>query len=87
MGVGMGSMDISDRVVRSRKRATRKHVRLSNSFNNIYIIRRDWIDMGEKRNSYIPARPDEYYENLGQWKSWDHFLGLSGDDDAISEFE
>lgn len=48
---------------------------------------RDWIDMGEKRNSYIPARPDEYYENLGQWKSWDHFLGLSGDDDAISEFE
>lgn len=50
---------------------------------------RDWIDMGEKRNSYIPARPDEYYGELGQWKSWDHFLGLCADDDeeTTSEFE
>lgn len=37
---------------------------------------REWIDMGEKRNSYIPARPDEYYGRLGQWISWSHFLGL-----------
>lgn len=44
--------------------------------------------MGEKRNSYIPARPDEYYGGLGQWIGWDHFLGLVGDDDEIvSEFE
>ena len=26
--------------------------------------------MGEKRNSYIPSRPDEYYGRLGQWISW-----------------
>lgn len=38
-----------------------------------------WIDEGEKRNSYIPARPDEYYGKLGQWKGWDHFLGVSDD--------
>lgn len=31
--------------------------------------------MGEKRNSYIPSYPDEYYGRLGQWISWDHFLG------------
>lgn len=37
---------------------------------------REWIDMGEKRNSYIPARPDEYYGRLGKWISWSHFLGL-----------
>lgn len=36
---------------------------------------RDWIDTGEKRNSYIPACPDEYYGRLGQWISWSHFLG------------
>lgn len=35
----------------------------------------EWIDEGEKRNSYIPSRPDEYYGNLGHWKGWDHFLG------------
>lgn len=31
---------------------------------------RNWIATGEKRNAYIPARPDEYYGNLGQWISW-----------------
>ena len=36
--------------------------------------------MGEKRNSYIPARPDEYYGRLGKWISWDHFLGLNKED-------
>jgi len=41
---------------------------------------RDWIEMGEKRNAYIPARPDEYYERQGKWISWNHFLGKDGDD-------
>ncbi len=36
---------------------------------------RNWIDDGEKRNSYIPSRPDEYYGRTGKWKGWDHFLG------------
>jgi len=35
----------------------------------------DWIAMGEKRNAYIPNRPDEYYQKQGKWISWDHFLG------------
>lgn len=30
----------------------------------------DWVSMGEKRNAYIPSRPDEYYGRLGQWISW-----------------
>jgi hypothetical protein len=34
------------------------------------ISRNDWIAMGEKRNSYIPSRPEEYYGRLGQWTSW-----------------
>lgn len=34
-----------------------------------------WIRQGEKRNAYIPARPDEYYGKLGKWISWNHFLG------------
>ena len=41
-----------------------------------------WIDEGEKRNAYIPARPDEYYGRLGKWKGWDHFLGQEEDDDC-----
>lgn len=47
--------------------------------------------MGEKRNSYIPARPDEYYGALGQWRNWDHFLGFADDDESnevlVGEFE
>lgn len=35
---------------------------------------KDWIAEGEKRNSYIPARPDEYYGRIGKWISWEHFL-------------
>ena len=35
----------------------------------------EWIAMGEKRNAYIPSRPDEYYGRLGHWISWEHFLG------------
>ena len=41
---------------------------------------RKWIDEGEKRNSYIPARPDEYYSRIGKWKGWNHFLGKEGVD-------
>jgi hypothetical protein len=48
---------------------------------------KEWIDMGEKRNSYIPARPDEYYGALGQWISWDHFLGTGVNGDVIGEFD
>ena len=40
----------------------------------------DWIAMGEKRNAYIPSRPDEYYGRLGQWVSWDHFLIIPPDE-------
>ena len=42
---------------------------------------KEWIADGEKRNSYIPARPDEYYTRTGQWISWRHFL--LGDDDGL----
>ena len=31
---------------------------------------RNWIRMGEKRNAYIPSRPDEYYGERGEWISW-----------------
>ena len=41
-----------------------------------------WIDDGEKRNPYIPARPDEYYGRLGKWQGWDHFLGQEEDGDS-----
>lgn len=40
---------------------------------------KSWIDEGEKRNSYIPARPDEYYGRLGKWQGWPHFLGKNDD--------
>ena len=40
-----------------------------------------WIREGEKRNAYIPARPDEYYGRLGQWKGWAHFLGREEDEE------
>ena len=45
-----------------------------------------WINMGEKRNAYIPAQPDVYYGRIGKWVSWDHFLfgdekTSKGDDD------
>ncbi len=36
---------------------------------------RMWIEEGEKRTSYIPSKPDEYYSRLGQWRGWGHFLG------------
>eukprot|EP00977_Amphora_coffeiformis_P009730 scaffold2243_cov165-Amphora_coffeaeformis.AAC.10 len=46
---------------------------------------RQWISMGEKRNSYIPSKPDEYYGRLGQWVSWEHFLNINPDDDDDDE--
>jgi hypothetical protein len=36
----------------------------------------DWmgmLDRGEKRNPYLPRRPDEYYSDKG-WISWPDFL-------------
>lgn len=45
------------------------------------LYRVEWINQGEKRNSYIPARPDEYYGRLGQWISWDHFLSNTVEDE------
>eukprot|EP00536_Pseudo-nitzschia_multiseries_P003142 jgi/Psemu1/252376/estExt_Genewise1Plus.C_470005 len=37
---------------------------------------KDWIASGEKRNSYIPSRPEEYFTRTGDWISWEHFLGV-----------
>jgi len=35
----------------------------------------EWISLGEKRNSYIPSNPEEYYTRRGEgWKGWDDFL-------------
>ena len=28
------------------------------------LVKTRWIAMGEKRNPYIPTRPDEYYGHL-----------------------
>lgn len=45
---------------------------------------RQWIAMGEKRNPYIPSRPDEYYGS--QWISWEHFLGMPPENqDAVED--
>lgn len=46
---------------------------------------KSWIAMGEKRNSYIPSRPDEYYTYTGDWISWDHFLGVLSDTSASDD--
>jgi hypothetical protein len=49
---------------------------------------RQWIEDGEKRNSYIPSSPDVYYGKRGLWKGWDHFLGVEENDDGeTSTFE
>ena len=34
---------------------------------------RQWIEDGEKRNPYIPSKPDEIYAQKG-WGGWDDFL-------------
>jgi len=49
----------------------------------------NWIAAGEKRNSYIPSRPEEYYSRTGDWISWDHFLGVDSSEaqeDSDGEF-
>ncbi|KAJ1618378.1 hypothetical protein T492DRAFT_1093122 [Pavlovales sp. CCMP2436] len=41
-----------------------------------FTSREDWlgmVDRGEKRNPYLPGRPDEYYKDKG-WVSWDDFV-------------
>lgn len=41
-----------------------------------FTDRDDWMGMinrGEKRNPYLPRRPDEYYSDKG-WISWADFL-------------
>jgi hypothetical protein len=48
---------------------------------------RHWISLGEKRNSYIPSNPDEYYEQTGDWRGWAHFLGMNEDDQEVNEFQ
>jgi len=42
---------------------------------------KNWIATGEKRNSYVPTRPDEYYSKIGKWKGWDHFLDSDQNND------
>lgn len=46
---------------------------------------KNWIREGEKRNAYIPARPDEYYGRLGKWRGWAHFLGREEDEDECQQ--
>jgi hypothetical protein len=48
---------------------------------------RNWIAMGEKKNAYIPSRPDEYYGRLGAWVSWEHFLKVDPDREEQQEEE
>ena len=43
--------------------------------------------MGEKRNAYIPSRPDEYYGRLGQWICWENFLGTEDEGDLQEDQE
>ena len=33
----------------------------------------EWIDAGEKRNPYVPCKPQEVYADKG-WLGWDDFL-------------
>lgn len=43
----------------------------------------DWIQMGEKRNAYIPSHPERYYQELGQWRGWAYFLGRNASHEEI----
>ena len=36
---------------------------------------------GEKRNSYIPSDPEEYYMRVGGWRGWEHFLGVEDEEE------
>eukprot|EP00537_Pseudo-nitzschia_pungens_P010301 CAMPEP_0172390864 /NCGR_PEP_ID=MMETSP1061-20121228/7423_1 /TAXON_ID=37318 /ORGANISM="Pseudo-nitzschia pungens, Strain cf. pungens" /LENGTH=268 /DNA_ID=CAMNT_0013121359 /DNA_START=348 /DNA_END=1154 /DNA_ORIENTATION=- len=46
---------------------------------------KDWIASGEKRNSYIPSRPEEYFTRTGDWISWEHFLGVPEKDEGSKD--
>ena len=37
----------------------------------------EWISLGEKRTPYITRDPQKYYSEMGTWRGWDHFLGVS----------
>ncbi|KAG7368446.1 hypothetical protein IV203_031189 [Nitzschia inconspicua] len=45
----------------------------------------NWIAAGEKRNSYIPSRPEEYFTRRGEWISWDHFLGVESSVEDVTD--
>lgn len=62
----------------------RNWVRAWNRWDNEYDWKQ-WIEEGEKRNSYIPARPDEYYGKRDEWISWAHFLGKVDDSDLNND--
>eukprot|EP00533_Pseudo-nitzschia_delicatissima_P007532 CAMPEP_0116104606 /NCGR_PEP_ID=MMETSP0327-20121206/14552_1 /TAXON_ID=44447 /ORGANISM="Pseudo-nitzschia delicatissima, Strain B596" /LENGTH=199 /DNA_ID=CAMNT_0003596883 /DNA_START=224 /DNA_END=823 /DNA_ORIENTATION=+ len=47
----------------------------------------EWIESGEKRNSYIPSRPHEYYTRTGDWTGWEDFLGVKTKDDESKNTE
>ena len=36
----------------------------------------EWLEMGERKNPYIPSNPEEYYGRRGEWKGWCYFLGV-----------
>lgn len=49
---------------------------------------REFVSMGEGLNTYIPSAPDVYFTQLGQWISWDHFLGKCSDvNDDVGTFD
>jgi len=45
----------------------------------------DWIAMGEKKNAYIPSNPEKYYGERGEWKGWDHWLGVNQKNDCCDD--
>jgi hypothetical protein len=43
---------------------------VSDLLTSLNTSRENWIAAGEKRNAYIPSRPEEYYTRTGEWVSW-----------------
>ena len=48
---------------------------------------KEFVLLGEGLNTYIPSAPKEYYSRLGQWISWDHFLGKCSDAHELGRFD
>ena len=48
---------------------------------------KEFVSLGEGLNTYIPSAPDEYYSRLGQWISWEHFLGKCSDVSGLGSFD